>query len=735
MGKTAIIALLAIVILVGCDNSRARPGDTEVVDLPLLSISEVVANALPGGTWVEVVNDDLTPVDLEDLTLVADSGAKAEFAAATSPLQPREYVVVSIALSSGPDGVAIIDGQGREIAYLSWPALASAAPGPLDGRSYGITRLGTWRSLPTPTPGELNLDPAHPVHLNEVCADNDTSWENPDVPGSYDDWIELHNPGLTDIDVSGFTLTDDFTDPAQWAIPANTVIPAGGFLVINADKRTDELGGLHAPFKLSKSGEEIWLYDTSGALVDAFIYARMGSDRSRGREYDGAAEWVSFRGATAMDQNHQGLLDPIDDPAHREDDPRFDVVFNEAVVKRLDVEISSRRFAQMEDELEEQLQLPADERDYTYVECRVGFGDDVWEHVGVRFKGNSSLQFPYKAGQQKLPLKFDFDEFEAENPAYLNQRFWGLKKLAFSNGFADPTLLRELLCLKLMRDTGIPASWSAAMEVWVDTGDGPVYWGLYNAVEQVDDIFLEDRFGDDSGNLYKPEGDGADLTHFVQASFIKKTNEDEADFTDVQNLIDVLNADYDTIADQKAAVAAAVDVPSFLQWLAVNSTVCNFDSYSLRNRNYYLYFHHDDGKAHFITWDHNMAFASVIPFFNASTAHQWDILDPTDGNRPLIDRILEVPEWNVEYRQLVLDLLDGDLAEAVMTTRIEDLNALLAPHVIGSQRERVPYTLLLNSGDFDRGLTAPVDYAGGPDIPGLLPFLSNRRQFIEAILR
>jgi len=734
MRKTAIIALLAITILMGCDNSRARPGDTVVENLPLLVFSEVLANANLGATWVEILNDGLITIDLEGLELVADSGAEVDFPMEANPLLPQQYLVISIPLLSGPDGVTIYDGDGRQVARLAWPALASAAPGPLFNRSYGITKLGTWRIQPITTPGAANEDPEHAFHLNEVCADNDTSWENPDVPGSYDDWIEIHNPGLIDVDVGGFSLTDDFTNPTLWSIPADTVIPSGGFLVINADER-DDLGGLHTPFKLSKSGEELWLYAPGGVLVDAFIYAQMGSDRSRGREYDGAAEWVSFRGATAMGQNHEGVLDPIDDPAHREDDPRFDVVFDESVVKRIDVQISRGDFLRMEKELEEQLRLPADEREYTYVECRVGFGDDVWEHVGVRFKGTSSLQFPYKSGQKKLPIKFDFDEFEDEYPEYLNQRFWGLKKLAFSNGYADPTLLRELLCLKLMRDAGLNASRSAAMEIWVDTGSGPVYWGLYNAIEQVDDFFLEDRFGDDSGNLYKPEGDGADLTEFIEESFIKKTNEDEADFTDVQNLIDVLNADYDTVAEQKAAVEAVVDVPSFIKWLAVNSTLCNFDSYSNRNKNYYLYFHHDTGLCHFITWDHNMAFASVIPFFTAATAHQWSILDPTQGSRPLIDRVLEVPEWNADYRQEVLALLDGDLAEAVMTQRILDLNDLLAPHVIGAVRERAPYTLLLNSGDFDRGVTDLVSYQPGLSIPGLLPFLSSRRAYIESILR
>lgn len=733
MRKTAILALLAMAILTGCDNTKSGPGDNLAGPLPVLKFTEVLANANVGATWVELRNDGQIPIDLTDLLLVADSGAEVAFPIAESPLQPEKYLVIPIPLNTGPDGVTAYDGEGREVARLAWPALASATPGPLFNRSYGVTLLGTWRLQPIPTPGALNEDPEYPFLLNEVCADNKTSWENPDVPGSHDDWIEIQNPGLTEVDVGGFGLTDDFTNPTLWVIPANTVIPAGGFLVINADGR-DDLGGLHLPFKLSKSGEELWLYAPDGALVDSFIYGQMGTDRSRARQVDGAAKWTSFCQATPMGKNENGGLDPIDDPAHREDPPSYAVVFDDSVVMRLDVRIASSEYAKMQADLNAEIGKPAQERDFTCFECRLAFGSDVWEHVGVRFKGNSSIQFPYEAGQKKLPLKFKFDEFEDDYPDYLNQRFWGLKSLSLSNGYADPTMMRELLCLGLMRDAGINASRSAPVAVYVDVGTGPVYWGLYNAIEQVDEIFLEDRFGDDSGSLYKPEGEGADLTKFVEESFVKKTNEDEADFTDVQNLIAVLNADYPTIAEQKAAVEAVVDVPSFIRWLAVNSTLCNFDSYSARNWNYYLYFHPEDGKCHFITWDHNMAFASVIPPANTSTAYRWDILDPTFGERPLIDRILEVPDYSVDYRAEVLSLLDAGLAETAITQQILLLHDLLAPFV---NAERAPYTLLLNAGDFDRGVTSNVIYSGNvlTTIPGLLPFLSSRRAYIESVLR
>jgi len=65
-----------------------------------------------------------------------------------------------------------------------------------------------------------------------------------DPQGQYDDWIELHNPTESAIDVGGLYLTDDLENPTQWRIPGGnptaTTIPARGFLLIWADEDIDD---------------------------------------------------------------------------------------------------------------------------------------------------------------------------------------------------------------------------------------------------------------------------------------------------------------------------------------------------------------------------------------------------------------------------------------------------------------------------------------------------------------
>jgi len=68
------------------------------------------------------------------------------------------------------------------------------------------------------------------VCINEIMAANDLAVKDPQ--GDYDDWIELFNLGGVPVSLAGFHLTDDLDDPTKWQVPAGTVLPAKGYLVI-----------------------------------------------------------------------------------------------------------------------------------------------------------------------------------------------------------------------------------------------------------------------------------------------------------------------------------------------------------------------------------------------------------------------------------------------------------------------------------------------------------------------
>ena len=101
------------------------------------------------------------------------------------------------------------------------------------------------------------------------------------------DWIELHNPSDTSLDVSDYHLTDNKDRPTRWDFPAGTSIPANGYLVVFAsgenitDTALDESGRLHTSFELS-SGDYLALTDPAGSVVDKIDIPNMRRNISYG---------------------------------------------------------------------------------------------------------------------------------------------------------------------------------------------------------------------------------------------------------------------------------------------------------------------------------------------------------------------------------------------------------------------------------------------------------------------
>ncbi|MFK7809595.1 MAG: CotH kinase family protein [Saprospiraceae bacterium] len=126
------------------------------------------------------------------------------------------------------------------------------------------------------------------VVINELLSSNDASTADQD--GEFDDWIELYNNTSTDIDLSGYSLSDDPDDLLQWTFPTGTTIAADGYLIIWADDDEDQ-EGLHANFKLSASGETLFLIDATGTIADEVTFATQTTDVSYGRFANGTGDF------------------------------------------------------------------------------------------------------------------------------------------------------------------------------------------------------------------------------------------------------------------------------------------------------------------------------------------------------------------------------------------------------------------------------------------------------------
>jgi len=112
------------------------------------------------------------------------------------------------------------------------------------------------------------------------------------MPGGNLDWVEIHNPSSLPIDIGGYLVYDPGgnggTKPKK-AIPAGTIVPAHGYYVVVTDSNTSSavLDG----FGLSSGGDEVWLENASGAVVDYVAILAMDVAQSYGRYPNGDSTW------------------------------------------------------------------------------------------------------------------------------------------------------------------------------------------------------------------------------------------------------------------------------------------------------------------------------------------------------------------------------------------------------------------------------------------------------------
>ncbi|MFN2304634.1 MAG: CotH kinase family protein [Anaerolineales bacterium] len=341
-----------------------------------------------------------------------------------------------------------------------------------------------------------------------------------------------------------------------------------------------------------------------------------------------------------------------------------------------------------------------------WVSATIEFKGDVWEHVGIRFKGNSSLRSAWTAGNLKIPFKLDFDQFEDEYPKVDNQRFYGFKQLSLANQFSDASFLREKVTADVFRDFGVPSAHTAFYEVYVDYGEGPVYFGLYTMVEMVEDTVIETQFSSDEGNLYKPDGRGATFSEgsFTETSFDKETNQEEADYSDILALFDALHAESrlnDPVSWRKG-LEAVFDVDLFLRWLAVNTVVQNWDTYGVMSHNYYLYTDPERGVITWIPWDNNMALSDRLGMGGRTLSLS---LDEVSDDWPLIRFLMDDPIYKTQYEANLAEVVETAFEPEKMTEIYQYYHDLIAPYALAETEEA---TMLTSEAAFDQSLHALI---------------------------
>lgn len=274
--------------------------------------------------------------------------------------------------------------------------------------------------------------------------------------------------------------------------------------------------------------------------------------------------------------------------------------------------------------------------------------------VGLRFKGN--FTYMISANGLKRPWKIDLDRHRA------GQSFLGLKKINLHNGQTDPSKAREVVSYAFLRAAGVPAPRTAFVEVALTVPGKydaqPI--GLYTFVEDVDKVFLKDRFRKAGGMLLKPEGLQGGLPHLgdewaaYEQRYRPKGQPDEKQRKRLIAFTRLVNQADD--ARFRKEIGSYVDMEAFLRFLAGNALLANLDSFLGFGHNYYLYLQPDTDRFVFIPWDTDLSMGTWPVGGTPEQQVELSVMHPHRGQNKLIDRLLAMAEVREQYRKILRDL-------------------------------------------------------------------------------
>jgi hypothetical protein len=113
------------------------------------------------------------------------------------------------------------------------------------------------------------------VGISEIVANNVSLY--PDEASEPEPLIELFNPGSDELDLTGFSLSNAFSDRRRWTFPSGTLLRRHEAIVVFADGEPAE-GPLHASFVLSAGGGQVILTAPDGSTDGGLEYGAQAPD-------------------------------------------------------------------------------------------------------------------------------------------------------------------------------------------------------------------------------------------------------------------------------------------------------------------------------------------------------------------------------------------------------------------------------------------------------------------------
>lgn len=333
-----------------------------------------------------------------------------------------------------------------------------------------------------------------------------------------------------------------------------------------------------------------------------------------------------------------------------------------------------------------------------------------FDSAGVKYKGNSS----YNASNLKNPLHIELDHFK-------EQDYQGIKDIKLSNGYNEPSFVREVLLYNLLQNyTEAPRANFAQVII------NGQYMGIFTNVEAITKTFLESRFYTKDNTFVFADLGGCNLRYKgadTALYYTPYTMKSDYGWTHLKRLCD-------TLRNNTAAIENSLDLDRTLWHLAFNNAFICLDSYTGQStHNYYLYRDHNKRFSPII-WDLNGGigiFARLDQGPNLSIA-QMQTVSPlahqNDTMWPLIKNLLGVPMYKRMYLAHLKTLMNENVASGTYSAAclnyqsIADTAVASDPYKFGSYSQ------------FTTNLTGSV-VIGPKTIPGIFPFMNARQAYLN----
>ena len=344
--------------------------------------------------------------------------------------------------------------------------------------------------------------------------------------------------------------------------------------------------------------------------------------------------------------------------------------------------------------------------------------DGLVDHdVGIKYKGNSS----YNINNVKNPMNIKLD--------YINngQSIDGYNVLKLSNGFRDPSFVREVLSYEIAREY-MPAPKATYANVFING----VLIGLYTCVQSIDDDFTNEHFYERKGPFFKVENTGllipgcsgqlGILEYYTDTNCYQRAYEMQSsnDWEKLGNFLDTLNHHF-------TEIESVMDIDRTLWMMAFeNLTICLDGPINSVPHNFYL-FKDNNGRFSPVLWDMNMAFGSFtngLPMpVTINDLQELDIFhNNNDPSNNLTNKIFSNNRYKRMYVAHMRTILNEKFINNNYSNRASSLQSIVSNYVSSDPNTFYSYT------QFTNNLNSSV---GANPVVGISELMGPRSSFLQ----